>query len=170
MNTRRAMKLNRTQSVMDFKLLSRFEHVRDKLLNDKPAECLDKPLAFWTVPNDRRLPLALMGRTIRDILTTPFEDLCATPGVGPTKIAGLIDLLNRAATGKMPEDPLVTLAPTNGKKSAEPLPGDPGFDPATVAESDWERWRAAVARHGLENEVLGRFAASLQDLPRVVWN
>src|SRR5688500_5126482 len=101
------MKLNRTQSVVDYKLLARFETVRDKLLAEKPAHCLDRPLAFWTVPNDRRLPLAFMGRSIRNILTTPFEELFATAGVGQKKIAGLIELLNRVVTAKMPEDPLV---------------------------------------------------------------
>ena len=161
------MKLNRTQSVDDYKLQSRFEHVRDKLLHDKPADVLDKPLAFWTVPNDRRLPLAFMGRTTRDILTTPFDELYATAGVGQKKIAGLIDLLMRVATMKAPQEE----APTTSKKSqAQALPGDPNFDPATVSESDWVKWRAAVSRHSLEEEVLGRFASSLQDLPRVVWH
>jgi hypothetical protein len=162
------MKLNRTQSVDDYKLLSRFEHMRDKLLEEKPAEALDRPLAFWTVPNDRRLPLAFMGRSIRNILTTPFEELYSTPGVGQKKIAGLIDLLTRVSTAKMPEDPLNLAA--NKKPLPTALPGDDDFDPAAVAEADWERWRAAVDRHGLQHEVLGRFAFSLQDLPRVVWN
>ncbi len=164
------MKLNRTQSVVDYKLLSRFEHVRDKLLAEKPADVLDRPLAFWTVPNDRRLPLAFMGRSIRNILTTPFEELYSTAGVGQKKIAGLVDLLNRVATARMPDDPLTPASSSNKRNSAEPLPGDAGFDPSGVSESDWQRWRSAVSRHGLEHQVLGRFAASLQDLPRVVWN
>jgi hypothetical protein len=163
------MKLNRTQSVDDYKLYSRFEHVRDKLLADKPPEWLDKPLAFWTMPNDRRLPLVFMGRTLRDLLNTPFEELYATPGVGQKKIGGMIDLLGRVASTKLPEEEPAAAAPAKKSTSAA-LPGDPGFDPATVSESDWQRWRAAVARHGLEHEVLGRFAASLQDLPRVVWD
>ncbi len=162
------MKSTRIQSVDDYKLRSRFEHVRDKLLAGKSAECLDKPLAFWTVPNDRRLPLAFMGRSIRSILTTPFDELYATAGVGQKKIAGLIDLLSRVAGAKMPDEALA--GTTNKKTSTEPVPGDPGFDAATVSESDWQRWRAAVSRHHLEHEVLGRFAFSLQDLPRVVWN
>jgi hypothetical protein len=69
----------------------------------------------------------------------------------------------------MPEDPM-TPPPAAKKAAPPPLPGDPGFDPATVSESDWERWRAAVIRHGLEHEVLGLFASSLQELPRVVWS
>jgi hypothetical protein len=163
------MKSNRTQSVVDYKLLSRFDHVRNKLLAEKPADCLDKPLAFWTVPNDRRLPLAFMGRTIRDLLTTPFEELYDTPGVGQKKIAGLIDLLTRVATMKIPDDSQAVV--TAGRKStAGPLPGDAGFDAANVSESDWQQWRACIMRHSLDDQVLGRFASSLQDLPRVVWN
>ena len=163
------MKLNRSQSVVDYKLFSRFEHLRQKLLADKPRELLDKPLAFWTVPNDRRLPLAFMGRSIYDILSTPFEDLYATAGVGQKKIAGLVDLLARVSSMHMPDELLPDGPPSSKKAGHEALPGDPGFDASTVSEQNWEQWRAAVSRHGLEQETLGRFASSLQDLPRVVW-
>lgn len=163
------MKLNRTHSVIDYKLYSRFDHLRQKLLADKPRELLDKPLAFWTVPNDRRLPLAFMGRSIYDLLTTPFEELYSTAGVGQKKIAGLVDLLTRVSTLQTPDD---MLQPATNHRKAAPiaLPGDPDFDPATVSESSFEQWRASVARFGLEKECLGRFASSLQDLPRVVWS
>lgn len=162
------MKLSRSQSVVDYKLFSRFEHLRQKLVAEKPREILDKPLAFWTVPNDRRLPLAFMGRSINSLLSTPFEELYATAGVGQKKIAGLVDLLARVANTQTPDE----VAATPGRKNAaaEPQPGDRGFDPSTVSEQSWEQWRAAVTRHGLEREILGRFASSLQDLPRVVWN
>jgi hypothetical protein len=49
------------------------------------------------------------------------------------------------------------------------IPGESGFDPALVSESSWQAWRDAVLRNGLQKEPLGRFAATLLDLPRVVW-
>jgi hypothetical protein len=45
-----------------------------------------------------------------------------------------------------------------------------GFDPAAISEVSWEQWRASVVRHGLTGETLGRFAPSLQNMTRVVWN
>jgi hypothetical protein len=163
------MKLNRSHSVIDYKLFSRFDHLKQKLLAEKPQELLDKPLAFWTVPNDRRLPLAFMGRSISELLATPFEELYATAGVGQKKIAGLVDLLTRVSSLQTPDDMLQPTAATR-KQAPVALPGDADFDPATVSESSFEQWRASVARFGMEKETLGRFANSLQDLPRVVWN
>src|SRR5688572_3895583 len=116
------MKLNRSQSVVDYKLYSRFEHLRKKLQAEKPRDVLDKPLAFWTVPNDRRLPLAFMGRSIHDLLTTPFAELYATPGVGQKKIAGLVDLLTRVAHTQTSDEMLQAAPSRKGASAAEALP------------------------------------------------
>jgi hypothetical protein len=51
-----------------------------------------------------------------------------------------------------------------------PQPGEPGFDAGTVSESMWAAWRLAVTRHGLGSELLGRFAPTLADVPRVLWH
>ena len=45
-----------------------------------------------------------------------------------------------------------------------------GFDSASISEVTWSQWRACVVRHGLEAETLGRFAPSLRDITRVIWN
>jgi hypothetical protein len=34
----------------------------------------------------------------------------------------------------------------------------------------WSQWRASVVKHGLEGERLGRFAPSLRNMTRVIWN
>jgi hypothetical protein len=102
------------------------------------------------------LPLALVDRKVREVLAAEFDDLHATPGIGPKKLAALITLLQRAA---LPEPPVEPAAP--------PANGTP---PASgVCEAVWEQWRASVLAHGLGRETLGRFAASLQDLPRSLW-
>jgi hypothetical protein len=71
------MKANRATSVDDYKLLSSFEAVRKTLKSDLYTDRLEKPLAYWVLPNDRRLPLAFLPRTLQDLLDTPFEDLSA---------------------------------------------------------------------------------------------
>jgi hypothetical protein len=165
-----AMKLTRSTSVLEYKLVSSFENVRKKLLQPKFAERLEKPLAYWALPGDRRLPLAFMGRALRDLLDTPFEELYATPGIGQKKIHSLIELLNRAAK----EQPIGALAAEveqverpNAAADIVALAGS--TDPGIVSEALWEQWRASVRDFSLGREPLGRFALSLQNLPRVIW-
>jgi hypothetical protein len=164
------MKLTRSTSVLEYKLVSSFENVRKKLLLPKFAERLEKPLAYWALPGDRRLPLAFMGRTLRDLLDTPFEELYATPGIGQKKIHSLVELLSRASK----DQPLGALAPeAEATESATPVQtavafGEP-LDPGIVSEALWEQWRASVRDFGMGRETLGRFALSLENLPRVIW-
>lgn len=160
------MKLTRSSVVLEYKLISSFESLRKTLLADPSANRLDKPLAFWALPDDRRLPLAFMDRTLRNILETPFDDLFSTPGVGQKKITSLMKLLARAAR-EQPADEAALLAAAAPR--AETESGD-SLDPGQVSEATWARWRTSVTRHGLENETLGRFAPSLEILPRVMWD
>ena len=89
----------------DYKIVSSFQSLRKTLLDDKFADRLEKPLAYWALPNDRRLPLAFLGRTIKDLLATPFEELSATPGIGQKKISSLVKLLSRATKDHPPAVP-----------------------------------------------------------------
>src|SRR5690348_1087289 len=66
-----SMKMTRTSVVFEYRLISTFENLRRRLLSEKLADRLDKPLAYWVLPNDRRLPLAFMGRSLRELLETP---------------------------------------------------------------------------------------------------
>lgn len=169
------MKSNKAASVEDYKILSSFQSLRKTLLDDKFADRLEKPLAYWAMPNDRRLPLAFLGRTLRDLLATPFEELAATPGIGQKKISCLVKLLSRATKDHPPVAPfgLSDLAEGRSRSSsadrlrrATCIP----FDPAVVSEAHWTDWRETVHRHGLGHEKLGRFAPTLQALPTVIWH
>lgn len=91
------MKMNRSSVVVEYRLVSGFEEVRRKLLTEEFADRLDRPLAFWALPTDRSSPIALMGKTLRELFSMPFEQLFATPGIGQKKINCLIELLRRAA-------------------------------------------------------------------------
>ncbi len=168
------MRLDKTASVEELQVVSRFENLRRALLSEGYADHLDKPLAYWALPADRRLPLALLGRTLGNILSTPFADLSATPGIGRKKIASLLLLLARAANTDPAELPTNVLSLQDGAPRQADVVGAEasadGFDPTAVSEVSWAQWRASVVRHGLANESLGRFAPSLQNLTRVVWN
>lgn len=159
-------------SVVEYQLESNFRHVRQRLLEEQFADRWNKPLAHWALPSDRRLPLALMGYKIRDILDTPFEELYATPGIGQKKIHSLVILLNRAANDRNPvtSEP-APLPQAEGTPLVDvPSADDDNINPAYVSESVWAEWRATVERHGLGDEKLGRFTESLQNLPRVLWD
>lgn len=165
------MKLTKTTSVEELQVVSRFESLRRILLSDTYVQHLDKPLAYWALPTDRRLPLALLGRTLRDLLNTPFTDLIATPGIGQKKIRSFVKLLSRVANTDPSELPLdLVSTPENGSSAGASAASSNGFDPAGVSEVVWSQWRASVIRHGLGKEVLGRFAPSLRNMTRVIWN
>ena len=94
------MKTVRARSTEQVRQRTIFEAVRKTLLQAPFGDRLDKPLAYWAHPNDRRLPLAFLGRTLNELLATPFDELRSTPGVGQKKIAALVTLLERATQAK----------------------------------------------------------------------
>ena len=167
------MKMNKVTSVEDYKIVSSFQSLRKTLLDDRFADRLEKPLAYWALPNDRRLPLAFLGRTIKDLLATPFEELSATPGIGQKKISSLVKLLSRATKDQPPAVPFGLNDLTEAKQatsSEKPRTETTQFDPATVSEALWTQWQQTVREHGLGSEILGRVAPTLQALPTVIWH
>jgi hypothetical protein len=167
------MKMNKVTSVEDYKIVSSFQSLRKTLLDDKFADRLEKPLAYWALPNDRRLPLAFLGRTIKDLLATPFEELSATPGIGQKKISSLVKLLSRATKDHPPAVPFGIADLNEAKKSAaveKPRRNITSFDPSVVSEALWAQWQQTVVEHGVGREKLGRLAPSLQALPTVIWH
>jgi hypothetical protein len=161
------MKMNRSSVMFEYRLLSGFEEVRKKLLSKELADRLDKPLAFWALPSDRSSPIALLGRTVRELLATPFDELYATPGIGQKKIRSLVELLERAARPHPPGGAPYGAPASLDVASATSLGG---IDPSLVSEALWVEWRTSVQTHDLGKETMGRCASSLQDLPRVIWN
>lgn len=166
------MHLTRTSLVAEFRLVARFNELRETLLKSATKDQLEKPLAYWALPQDRRLPLAFMGRSLHELLGTPFETLLATPGVGQKKMVALVHLLERAAGsvhGSESEFPIDhALSEMSGAvRIAE---SSDEFDAANVSEGAWSLWCENVKRFHLEEETLGRFATSLERLPRVLWH
>jgi len=167
------MKLRKTSSVEELQVTSRFEGLRKILLSPEYAEHLDRPLAYWALPTDRRLPLAFLGRPLGDLLRRSFAELSDTPGIGEKKLCSFVKLLARAANTDPSELPSDGLGLCDGHSAAAgngESAGTDDFDPASVSEVAWGQWRASVLRHGLGHETLGRFAPSLQNMTRVIWN
>lgn len=160
--------MSSANSADDVKLAASFRAVCEQVMADPTSERLNKPLAFWVLPSDRRLPLAFLSRTIRELARSSFSELAATPGVGQKKMSSLVSLLNRAATTDPAEYPVLPAATSMPETAA--LPADPNeFDPAQVSEMIWAQWRETVRMHQIGHEKLGRLAPSLQSLPTVIW-
>lgn len=166
------MRLGRIVSVEELQMVSRFESLRKMLLSEAYTEHLDKPLAYWALPTDRRLPLAFLGRSLRDLLAVPFDDLSATPGIGRKKIASFVQLLARAANtdpAELPAELLDRQSSGEPTDSASNSADSDVFDPTNITEVTWAQWRASVVRHGLSGEAIGHLATSLQNMTRVIW-
>jgi hypothetical protein len=166
------MKHRKNSPAEDFQVGSRFQSLRKLLLAGQYAEHLQKPLAFWVLPADRRLPLAFLGRTLQDLLDTPYWELLATPGIGQKKMRTFIKLLSRVANTDPSELPgELEPPPPEAGSAAEGTGVSPnGFDPSTVSEVVWAQWRATVVGRGLGDEALGRLAPTLKNMTRVIWN
>ena len=165
------MKLSKAPSAEELQVISRFESLRTVLLAEPYREHLNKPLAYWALPADRRLPLAFLGRTLGDLLGTPFAELSATPGIGQKKIRSFVKLLSRVAHTDAAELPVdLNGFADSGRLVASAAASPSGFDPSSVSEVVWGQWQASVVRHGLGHEPLGRFAPSLKHLTRVIWS
>ncbi len=166
------MVFSKATSVEELQVIGRLESLRKILLSDDYSDHLERPLSYWALPTDRRLPLAFLGRTLRDLLNTPLVELSATPGIGQKKMNSFVGLLARVADTD-PSDLPVNLAAAKASEKAaagEPLPVGDGFDPAAVSEVVWSKWQASVMKHDLGDEPLGRLAPSLRNMTRVVWN
>ncbi|HVA47321.1 MAG TPA: hypothetical protein VNH11_13210 [Pirellulales bacterium] len=159
--------INKTSAMVarDYQLEASFGAVRQKLLSAELGDRWQEALAYWARTTDRHLPIALMQQCLRTIVDTPFSKLAATPGIGPKKLNSLIMLLERAATGESAGGAAAGEAPVAVPRSEHNGDGSS----CDVSEAVWRQWRASLQQHGLGREMLGRFAASLQQLPRAMW-
>jgi hypothetical protein len=151
-----------------YRLVGTYERLRKNLVDRPDDGRLDKALSYWVLPTDRRLPIAFLDRPLRELLSQPFDDLMATPGVGHKKILGFFDLMKRAAKASTPDAPFGLSAPEAARKPK--IAPASGFDASIVSESLWAQWCETVNRYNLGHERLGRLAPTLQALPTVIWH
>ena len=151
-------------STEDFALKAKFDDLAARL-RTAPEGHLSLPISHWAIASDRRLPYALLDRTVQQLVNTSFDSLLATPGVGRKKFASLVMLMQRALEAK---DKPVVVEDTPALESIS-LEQEV-FDPDRVSQVVWAEWQATVERHQLQGELLGRLAPSLQSLPTVIWS
>ncbi len=153
-------------SSQQMQLAARFEELRHTLSQPERSGLWDKRLGFWATAADRNLPLPVITKTLREIVSTEFREIAATPGIGQKKLGGLLMLLERAAAtnpAMLPQlEAAVELEHEGQKKIAD-------FDLSQINEVVWSEWRETVRRHRLENLPLGRLVSSLRSVPRVMW-
>lgn len=162
----------KSSSAERYRLRDSFIAVRSQLLDERYADRLDRSLGYWALPADRRLPVALMKLSLREILGSTFETLSATPGIGQRKLHTLVDLMRRvqsdtAGTANALSNARAALVPALEQDDAD---SEEPIDPAMIAEGTWELWCETVQRQGLGDERLGRLAPSLLELPTVIWD
>ena len=164
------MPVSKKIHIGEHRLGAQFLELRDTLQSPKYRRHLEKRLAFWVTRTDRRLPIALLGRTLKEILDIPLVEILQFPSIGEKKFAVLVSLLQRVV-GTSGTDipvldavdsvPVITVART----------GDLDSNSWTnLSEFEWNHWQKAVLEQGLANEKLGRLCDSLVNLPKVLWN
>lgn len=162
--------MNRVATATEQSVASQFRSICETLREERFHDRRSKPLGFWVLPSDRRLPLALLSRTIGQLITTPFDDLAATPGIGRKKISSLLDLMRRAIQDGPPSmqtTAVIANQPTAPPNVTDQSPGE--FDAHMVSEALWSQWTVVIRELGLGNECIGRVAESLQSIPTVIW-
>jgi hypothetical protein len=148
---------------------TQYEEIRKALLEDGDTEYLDKPLAHWVLPADRRLPLVFLGRSLGELLEAGFDELAATPGVGQKKIRSFLNLLSRVAEAVLADANGDGRVPILEDRSTEPTSSSK-FDPDHVSEAVWNEWQESVRRCELGHEPLGRVAPTLKNVTRAIWS
>jgi hypothetical protein len=149
-----------------------FQALRDSLLAPQFDERRKRPILYWSKPDDRRLPMALIDLTVDQLLSKPFEELCLTRGIGVKKLRMLLELLERAIASdpQLPEpEPMgsQTMVPNFATKLSEALDN---FNSRAVTEGQWAKWKTTVAKHRLNSMPLGRLARNLMEITSVIWN
>ena len=158
----------KTTSAAEVRLATNYETLRKTLLSPKFQDRLTRPLAFWALPSDRRLPTAFLSRTLQDLLSQQYDDLSVTAGIGRKKLETFIKLLVRATK----EDAIgvdIKDLPGADEEPADGRDQTGRFDPHRVSEMVWVKWRETVRTHSVGSEKLGRLTPSLQSLPSVLW-
>ncbi len=164
------MSVSKKIPIGEHRLGAQYLELRETLQTPKYQRHLEKRLAYWVNLSDKRLPIALLGRTVGEILDMSMDELMGFPSIGEKKFNALVSLLGRIA------DTSEVMIPLPEEYASEPgereQPVFAGNEPNwnLVSELQWNTWQRVVIDQGLENEKIGRLCSSLSEIPRVLWN
>lgn len=150
----------------EVKLQANFETLRQTLARPEFADRQEKPLAFWVLPTDRRLPIAFLSLPLRELLARSYGELAGFPSIGKKKMFTFVKLLSRAVKNDPAEAALEEVRGGTSQNTA----GTADFNPDSVSELVWAKWRNLVRARGLGYEKVGRLCPALRDVPTVIWN
>lgn len=123
---------------------------------------LEMPLSYWVWSEDRGVPLPLVRRTVGDLLEAEFDSLTRVPGVGVTKLAKLMDLLERVRAGD-PQTAEATAARAALRTHSAP-------PEAKRRAAQWAVDCRTILEAGLADRTLGLLVDSLGRLSRSLWD
>ena len=120
----------KTSSASDVKLASNYDGRLCKTLQQKEFhDRLDRPLAFWALPNDRRLPTALLGADARATCSSIHStNSLPRQALARKKLEMLIKLLVRATKEDAADAKLENL-PGADESPADGIDAKGRFDP-----------------------------------------
>lgn len=148
---------------------------------------LDWPLRRWRRTGDWNLPTRMLNQNLRTILQTPFSKIAQIRWIGPVRLEQLVVLLDRAqiALNTNRADDFGNLDEGTLSEQRDTVNDEPGFPSQAAREAyflgvantpwwelndrDWSSIVQLVRYHDLEQFPLGRFASSLRDLHRSLW-
>jgi len=132
------------------------------------------PIQFFVTGDDQHLPRRLLGRSAAELLMQmTAAEILAIPGVGPTRLRRLLDVIERALL-RMETSRESRPSHPDPQRVAEPSsPRDTNDQPENANAGASVAWRMAfdrMAGHRLDHLPIGMFADSLRDLPRGLWD
>jgi hypothetical protein len=159
--------MSKSPSAEEVKLRTNYDNLRAALARPEHADRLEKPLAFWVLPSDRRLPLSFLPIPLQELLLKSFNELGDYPGIGRKKMHTFVKLLGRAVKNDPGDSSLSDAADGD---EVEPAADVNQFNADGVSDLVWSKWRNLVRVRGLGYEKVGRLCPALRDVPTVIWN
>lgn len=145
----------------------RFSRCRELLLAANDPLLMGAPLSSFLDRDESHLPQHLTHQSIRDVLETDFCQLCRTPYFGNRKLERLLVVLERVAERATKGQLAAAETELNPTADAAVALQPPDVGPITA--DGWQQCCDAIHTAGLDYQPLGRFAPSLADLPRSLW-
>jgi len=169
---------------IDSTIQKRFDLATRLLDTHQHHRLLDMPLWHWLQLDHLHIPVAWLDRTLREVLRLRLVEIASTRGIGAKKLEKLVLAVDRARIA-IAQDDSAGLGDTNrstGDHASESIEFPYrvacdahflGAKHACLRGLDERGWRCVaqiVRHHGLEDFMLGRFAPSLCELDRALWD
>lgn len=169
---------------IDSTIQERFDLATRLLETHQHHRLLDRPVWHWLQADHLHVPVAWLDRTVRELLEFRLGEIASTPGIGAKKLEKLVLAVDRARNAIERDVPagLCHTDRSTGDKDNESMTFPYrvardayflGVEHTPLGDLDERDWRCVaqlVRHHGIEDLMLGRFAPSLRQLDRALWD